>query len=90
MATNAKPQTPDPGDSHAVSGSGVMGPVDFSGQDSNDDQQGDTPEGELSDGRTDIHGGMSRAKYSRLDNPANGSGGSCKTIAPGKVRGSNP
>lgn len=68
----------------------ITGPVDFSGQDGYDEQAGDTPEGELSDGRTDIHGGMSRAKYTRLDNPINGSGGSCTTVAPGKVKGSNP
>lgn len=84
-----KPQTPDPGESHSTGGK-IGGTVDFSGQDSYDVQEGDTPEGELSDGRVDIHGGMSRAKYSRLDNSVNGSGGSCKTISPGKVRGSNP
>jgi hypothetical protein len=90
MGANAKPQTPDPLASHAVSGAKITGRVDFSGQDQYDEQAGDTPEGELSDGRVDIHGGMSRAKFLQLDNESNGSGGSCTTIAPGKVRGSNP
>ena len=80
-----KPQTADPGENHSNGNAGITGMQDFTGQEYYDDQQGDTPESEAAEARD-----AAPVHYSKLDNPHNGSGGSSKTFAPSKVKGSNP
>lgn len=79
-----KPQTSDPGENHS-NNSKNAGMVDFTGQEYYDDQLGDTPASEAAEPRD-----AAPVKFSKLDNPYNGSGGSRRTISPGKVKGSNP
>lgn len=72
----AKQETSDPGQNHS-NNSKNGGEFDFTGQDPYD-----VP------GDSEAVGVPVRKKSS--SNPFNGSGGSKRTIAPGKVKGSNP
>lgn len=74
--SKVKPQTSDPGENHMPSGP-CSGTQDFSGQDGYD-----TP-GDGFTTEVPLH-------TSDTSNPLNGSGGSCKTIDPSKVKGINP
>lgn len=76
---NERSQTTDPGDNHA-SGGPITGDAYAAPAGGQDDR--DTPPDHQAVGVP--------VRESRQHNPINGSGGSRRTIAPSKVRGSNP
>lgn len=76
----AKTQTSDPGQNHR--GNSKNGGDDALAQPAGGQDGYDTP--------SDNENVGVPVRKSNTSNPINGSGGSCRTIAPGSVKGSNP